>query len=158
MKLLLEMTEVDRLSQIYVHYGSREYHPELFLSIHNRDSFSKPGGGLWASRDDARYGWRDWCRDNDYSTIIEENSFRFTISNAANILYLKTEEDLLNIPLQGNSSPIHQWYFPDFERMLAEGVDAVEVIDIDQLYYPLYGWDCESIVVMNPDIIIPLDK
>ena len=144
------------MSQIYVHYGNQEFHPKLFLPIRNRNSFSKPHGGLWASRDDAAYGWRDWCRDNDYGTIVEENSFRFMVSDTANILYLKTENDLRNLPLQGDSIPAYQWYYPDFERLLADGVDAVEVVDIDQLYYPLYGWDCDSIVVMNPEIIIPL--
>jgi len=78
------------------------------------------------------------------------------VSDTANILYLKTENDLRNLPLQGDSIPAYQWYYPDFERLLADGVDAVEVVDIDQLYYPLYGWDCDSIVVMNPEIIIPL--
>ena len=39
---------------------------------------------------------------------------------------------------------------------LAEIYDAVEVSisnDFD-LYYQLYGWDCESIVIMNPDIVV----
>jgi len=146
------------LSETYVHYGSQKYDPEIFQPIRNINSFSKPHGGLWASRDNAEYGWRDWCKDNDYGTIVEENSFRFIVSDTANILYLKTENDLLNLPLQRDSRPAYQWYFPDFEKLLADGIDAVEVIDIDQLYYPLYGWDCESIVVMNPDIIIPLEK
>lgn len=41
----------------------------------------------------------------------------------------------------------------DFEKMLADGIDAVE-IEIDELYYALYGWDCDSILIMNPDIVV----
>ena len=44
-----------------------------------------------------------------------------------------------------------------FEK-LAEIYDAVEVSissDFD-LYYKLYGWDCDSIVIMNPDVVVEL--
>ena len=45
----------------------------------------------------------------------------------------------------------------NFERLLADGVDAVEV-EIDKLYYALYGWDCDSILIMNPDIIVDIKE
>ena len=49
------------------------------------------------------------------------------------------------------------WILLDFEK-LAETYDAVEVSissDFD-LYYKLYGWDCDSIVIMNPDVVVEL--
>ena len=44
--------------------------------------------------------------------------------------------------------------FLDFEKLSKE-YDAIEVniSECRDLYYSLYGWDCDSIVIMNPDII-----
>jgi hypothetical protein len=42
----------------------------------------------------------------------------------------------------------------DFEK-LARDYDAVEILagsNVD-LYYAFYGWDCDSILIMNPYVI-----
>ena len=43
----------------------------------------------------------------------------------------------------------------DFEEMLRNGIDAVyvEISSDNRLYWALYGWDCDSIVVMNPAVV-----
>ena len=50
---------------------------------------------------------------------------------------------------------------PDFEKMVEDGVDAIK-LNLSkgdyELYYEFYGWDCDSILIMNPDIIRPLQK
>lgn len=52
----------------------------------------------------------------------------------------------------------------DFEKCLRIGIDAIELcwygeefekVASDDLYFELYGWDCDSIVVLNPDAVIP---
>ena len=45
--------------------------------------------------------------------------------------------------------------FPDFEKLVSDGVDAIEffISDDNKLYWDLYGWDCDSILIMNPNII-----
>lgn len=48
-----------------------------------------------------------------------------------------------------------QNYQIDFEQMLRNGVDAIELTNINDLYFDLYGWDCNSIVILNQNIIIP---
>ena len=39
----------------------------------------------------------------------------------------------------------------DFEK-LQERYDAIEVY-IDNLYWDLYGWDCDSILILNKEIV-----
>ena len=47
-------------------------------------------------------------------------------------------------------------YIPDFESLALTGVDAIEVFiseDIE-LYDKLLGWDVNSILIMNPNILV----
>ena len=46
-------------------------------------------------------------------------------------------------------------FLPDFEKLLSDGVDAIELFISDdrELYWSLYGWDCDSILIMNPDVV-----
>ena len=44
----------------------------------------------------------------------------------------------------------------DFES-LSKSYDAIELHlsdSEDNLYMMLYGWDCDSILIMNPDVIV----
>lgn len=54
-------------------------------------------------------------------------------------------------------------YLIDFEKCLRIGIDAIELcwygeefekVASGDLYFELYGWDCDSIVVLNPDAVI----
>ena len=100
--------------QIYVHYGHKNFDNDLFKPIKNISNFSKPKGGLWASRIDAKYGWREWCNDEEFRKNDEENAFRFTLSDYAKILYIDSEDKLLNLPIQKNCI-IKSWKRLDFE-------------------------------------------
>jgi len=53
-----------------------------------------------------------------------------------------------------NDLNISSWKLLDFEK-LAGIYDAIDVsISNDpELHFALYGWDCDSILIMNPDII-----
>lgn len=53
---------------------------------------------------------------------------------------------------------------PDFEKAYYLGIDAIELhLSEDEspdgmngLYWLLYGWDCDSILILNPKIVIPI--
>lgn len=142
----------------YVHYGHKEFLKELFQPIKNREMFSKPTGGFWASRVNALYGWKDWCKDNDFRDCREDNCFRFSVSENANVLTINSVDDLKGLPKAKQPVPVESslWdNYLDFEQLLLNGIDAVEVnISSDRdLYMVLYGWDCDSILIMNPDIV-----
>lgn len=144
--------------KIYIHYGHKKYEPSMFSEIKNRQ-FIKPFGGLWASDINAEYGWKNWCKDNDFRECNEDNSFKFKLKEGSKVLVLKTKEDLKGLP-QDEDSPIwleknllNDWgsVYLDFEK-LKEQYDAIEVY-IDELYWKFYGWDCDSLLVLNKECI-----
>ena len=144
----------------YIHYGSKEFLKDKVSPIKNEKYFSKPKGGLWASPLDTNMGWRDWCKSEDFRECNEENSFTFALADAARVLSIKQSSDLNDLP-KIETDYFNKMYL-DFEE-LTKQYDAIEVsisssYDLDgdwheTLYYKLYGWDCDSILIMNPDIV-----
>ena len=45
--------------QIYIHYGATQFNPLLNFPIKNKRCWVKPKGGLWASRKNASFGWKN---------------------------------------------------------------------------------------------------
>lgn len=149
---------------LYIHYGSANFNPRYFTQVTNRDELRvKPHGGLWASRVDAKFGWRNWCEGEDWAERLGNSHFRFLITPAAKVFHLYTSKDLDHLPYRNDCSDRWEFY-PDFEQMVKDGWDAIELHlsstdknwDSDGLYWRLYGWDCDSILIMNPKIISPL--
>lgn len=144
----------------YIHYGNSHFKKELWKPIKNKPFRNKPVGGLWASAVDAELGWKDWSEYECFNVERLEKSFRFTLSENANVLHVYSKADLENVPMQINSSKLI--VLPNFEEMIKQGYDAIElhlsedkaVDESDSLYWLLYGWDCDSILIFNPDIII----
>lgn len=148
--------------KIYIHYGSSRFDLEKFRTISNEENWVKPNGGLWASPINAPRGWKEFVNENNMKckNCEDSNSFRFTLSDNANVVHLYSVSDLDNLPQM--DSVIKSSVCLNFEKMLSDGVDAIEVHlseerihhFMDSLYWKLYGWDCDSILIMNPDIII----
>lgn len=146
----------------YIHYGSNKYDRNQFVDIKNIEYKNKPFGGLWASRINARYGWEKWCRDNDFNIERLDQYFIFNVKNGAKILEIHSIHDLKNIPRLNYNDLFKVNFYPDFEKIKEQGYDAIELFlsddhgytDItESLYFRLYGWDCDSILILNPDII-----
>lgn len=72
------------------------------------------------------------------------------MSPDAKVLYINSVDDLINLPKLENKYT--DWTILDFEK-IAEEYDAIEVNIDSSLYYALYTWDCDSILIMNPNII-----
>lgn len=142
----------------YIHYGSDTFDIKKFEKVTNWEMMSKPKGGFWASRVDTNYGWLQWCMGNEFCVEKLNTHFTFMLSENAKILTIDNYEQLKNLPLNSNlpiDVPI-SWIMLDFEE-LAKEYDAIEVLisnDYNKLYFGLYGWDCDSILIMNPNIII----
>ena len=146
----------------YIHYGSSAFELERFSRISNTQYFTKPHGGLWASRADALYGWKNFSYENHIDCDLYKN-FKFTLLDNANVVHIYSVKDLESLPQSKNEMG---WVSLDFEKMLEDGIDAIELHlseehwngFLNSLYYKLYGWDCDSILIMNPDIIIQTDS
>ena len=140
---------------MYIHYGHDQFDKNKFEPIKNRPEITKPKGGLWASREDSNSGWRNWCENNEYK-IDTNKYFKFRLKDNAKILTLTDKAQLYDLPKAKSILPIETFTMIDFEK-LSEEYDAIEVFISSGkgLYFALYGWDCDSIVIMNPDIIIP---
>lgn len=136
----------------YIHYGTTKYDPSKFRSIKNLPYATKPQGGLWASRFGIEQNWFEWCRENNFRLYDEKNYFIFYLTEQAKVVTINKKEDIGKLPIirQDKISTLI-----DFEQMLRNGVDAIELTNINDLYFDLYGWDCNSIVILNQNIIIP---
>lgn len=136
----------------YIHYGHKHFDKDLFKEIKNI-IFVKPEGGLWASDVNSKNGWKEWTEAENYrtDTYRDDNYFKFKLKDNAKVLTLKTKDDLKRLPK--NKVPtfpiMREWL--DFEK-LAKHYDAIEVF-IEKLYWDLYGWDCDSLLVLNKEVV-----
>jgi hypothetical protein len=143
----------------YIHYGHDHFDIDLFESIKNRNIFSKPYGGFWASGKHYDYPWSKWCKDENYTYKNQFLFFEFDLIKDAKILTINECKQLKKLPKNKETITIFKSEFNirylDFEKLSLK-YDAIEVLiskDRD-LYFSLYGWDCDSILIMNPKIII----
>jgi len=105
--------------------------------------------GLWVSDDDD-YGWRQWCEKNDFCLENLQYSYEIELKEKANILLLKSEEDILHFTAKYKIEDSH----PQIDGILWQKVkDDYEGILItpyrNELAYHLqsdwyHGWDCAS--------------
>lgn len=159
-------------NDVYIHYGSTKFKPELSFPIKNRDwcgDAGKPEGGLWASREKATYGWKDWALDNEYKdqAIKDGIFFRFKFKPNSRVYKISTLNDLNKLPKLKNNSvyPSFDDHPIDYEKCLALRLDAIELCwygkefevqsndQEDPMDMKMYTWDCDSVVVLNPNSI-----
>ena len=154
----------------YIHYGSDRFYPEYFTPVRNSGWQPKPEGGLWGSREGDEFGWDWWCRDSHFKIEELKHRFRFILPEAR-ILTLEDPEQLKELPLLHPWKPkeppkvevgeipteeqLHDWFTPnwcylDYEK-LAEEYDAIELRNSGSFREPLPTWDCDCILVMNPE-------
>lgn len=163
-------------SPVYIHYGFTTFDKSLFCLIRNQLWRPKPeyGTGLWASRVGDEFGWKAFCDDGGFIKCDEDNAFRFKLAPEARVLYLSHSDQLADLPriqslseqladhsgipslfdLAGVPNAFPDWVLLDYEKLAADGVDAIEVTDYYALKNTLALWDCNSICVMNPDVVV----
>ena len=146
--------------QEYVHYGAAEYVREKFQPVRNKRWRNKPEGGLWASAVDAPFGWKAWNESAECRDCSESCCFRFHLSDDARILVIDSVDAACALPERIPSDTLEYGIrvcypvLPDFEKLFTM-YDAIDFrISEDRgLYRTMYSWDCDSLLVMNPDVI-----
>lgn len=141
--------------QEYIHYGTDLFRPDLVLREKHCVS-SKPSRGIWASpiRDSA-YTWRDFCENEDFRVERLALSFKFFLKEEAKILEIHNMDDILPF-VNGRPSIFEETI--NFKK-LYESFDGMELFLSENWRFHdsilFYAWDVDSIVIWNPDIIIP---
>lgn len=160
----IRMLVREAVEQHYKSYGLGKFDKNKFQPITNyRDvEHNKPRGGLWASPVDAKWDWRDFNKHERYIVYNEDDCFEFKFKPNAKILKLKTGEDIKNMPMQWDNPSMRGcgasrykgtiWAYPDFEE-ICKHYDAIEYFSNTETYEPLNGWDCDCVLVLNPNAI-----
>lgn len=134
-----------------IHYGSTRFEPRKFTPVCDRH-FVKPNGGLWASPVDSKWGWKQWCESEGFRLAALKLSFTFTFRGS--LFVIDSAEDMNRLPW------IDSLHCPLFEPLQFCGYDAIHLTVKGEretrFSHPrsLYGWDCESVLILNPSCII----
>jgi hypothetical protein len=140
-----------------INYGNGyRFIPERYLPVRNGEI--KPKGGLWSSPVGAEYGWRWWCEEADYHVDLLDQFFTFWIKGR--VLKIDSVDEMMRMPWKPVDDRYPSLTRPDFERMRYSGIDAIWLTSNGEretrlsVPHNLYGWDCETVYVMNPDCIL----
>lgn len=128
------------------HHGSSRFLPRKFKPITNWSMGVKPLGGLWTSPVNTKFGWKEWCECEHFGVDVD---LWFDLNFVGRLCTI----DSLALPTiapRPFSSSVH----PDFVA-IARSYDAIHLTERGQertrLTHPrnLYGWDCETVLVLN---------
>ena len=151
------MTENKKIDCVIYGNGNK-FKPELFQPIKNRE-FIKSHGGLWSSPIDSSYGWKEAATEMEIGDF--ETSFKVQVKGK--ILTIDTVNCLDKFEYQDISyGPFMVPFWPDLEELLKRGYVGVHLTIEGQydtrLSHPrnLYGWDCETVYIMDSKSVKPI--
>lgn len=161
--------ELSPLDRIYRHYGSPRFLKYKQDPVSGTRMMKPLGGGLWASPVDSNRIWHQWCIDEHWNEDSLHEYFDFQLTNNAKIFVINSDDDFFELIKKYPGRPTDTFerslyssydehreveFFPDYLEMIKD-YDGLEVnISKDpRLYHLMYGWDVDSIVVWNYDVI-----
>ena len=158
----------------YITYGFKIDDPKEIKMDLRTGAAMKPASALWGSPIDAEFGWKEWCEceqwiPGDGKMSFEEYfdiHFTWSLKEDSKIFTISTNDDLLELKSLGIIRKDTDWRgnIVDFNVAYNKGYSAIELTDpcighrfYDELELLFNGWDCESIVVLDPGKIILLE-
>lgn len=151
----------------YRNYNNGKFDIQKWENPVNGNWIKPRSGGLWASPVESSWSWKDWCEaENFYDKPFSEvEYFDFSLSEHANVYEINSVYDLKRFKygrVEGldleHGIKTFPRYIIDFEKA-SEEYDAIFLTTIGESTtrysdpYSLYGWDCESILILNKEII-----
>lgn len=157
-----------KIPKQWLHIGMNFIDTKQIYPIKNEPLFPKPIGGLWASPFElgSEY-YSDWqrFRDEVWGNEKKEKGVIFRFEKNARIYVIHTQQDLIQLiqKVGYGKSPL-----PFMTNVTIDFEKAKEVYDVIYLTkqgqietrnpfvnreYNLYGWDCESALILNPEVI-----
>ena len=142
-------------------YGLGEYCPAKFEEISDEPFRNKPRGGLWSSPIDSEFGWKDWCIAEEWREDTLGSWFTFDF--VGSVLVIDGPHDAAKLPWIEDG---RYDGFISFQAMCCPDFyyDAIYLTEQGQELtrytnrHSLYGWDCESLLIMNPNSIVNVDN
>lgn len=142
--------------------GIKSIDKDKFIEPKN-NNFVKPTGGLWASPytpgNMCISPWYEWC-SYEMPHWIENHGVVFELKDNAKVLVINSKEDLKKtFEKYKYDSDIAIFQILDFEK-IAQDYDCIyltargEMVTRFSHDYTLYGWDVESLLVLNIDCVI----
>lgn len=152
----------------YLEYQDTFNLGKIITDLHSEPVINKPNKAWWGSPENAEYGWKEWCIDNEFGNYDWEHPIHWRLMPGTNIYRISKLDiatssgvKLLERYLKIYGSHDHGSNHLDFEKMLENDIHAVELLDagIGHYFMNKYeimfnSWDCESIVVLDPSKII----
>ena len=142
---------------MYIHYGTDHFDPNRVLET-REEILAKPDMGIWACDENAKSTWREWCLQEDFHTERLNKYFEFELSGRARILHVRKFEDLMPYLIKANIVDMRLWGPILNRRQMYQDYDGLEM-HFSQLprvsRQLLQVYDCDSICIWNPNVIIP---
>jgi hypothetical protein len=167
--------KIDPKELIFRHYTSdkylSEYHPECIVDT--RPTISYKPCGIWGSPSPVNenisefYTWKDWLINNNYEeddpTVFgSKYFFDFKIKDNAKILSILKLSDTAKYIKYINKDILSD-EFLKIDKSLYKDYDGVFLYhgkNYNEIHfmYQFNCWDVDSIVIWNPEMIIPIKR
>ena len=145
----------------YIVLGKTELKEELFNTNLTNNGINKPKGGLWSSpyNKDTISGWYQFCKDENFIKGDNSVGVIFSLKEEARIYTIDTKEDLDNLankyPIVVKENLRYNFMSTIDYTKVSKDYDAIYLTDKGQWATrfsrpnTLYGWDCETLLVLN---------
>lgn len=159
---------MDKQKKNWITYGIH-YDPEKFNKISENEvsTLNKPmTGGLWCSPVDSSCSWKRWCEGEYFRVESLKFGTKFNITPDAKILKIDSLCNYYQVKkTYGEFNNEYRRVFINFSK-ISKIYDAVYLTEsgfhdtrwLDDLYdMGTYSWDCESMVILNNNIITDVE-
>lgn len=149
---------------LFVHYGSTAFDKQVFKPVQSRCYDTKPVYGFWASPICTENSWYAWCNREGYNDYNPNQRVEFYCKPGSKVFQIDTLDDITflikNYPAPYNTYMLQYGSYMEYGLPYL-GIDYEAMSkDFDGICYNytelgniLGPWDCDSIVIFNPDIM-----